>query len=149
MQNLIYITSLSRWKTLTFYLLTSDEFNEYLTVVKSLVRDFSLWFVKTSTSDQTSVDLLSFQTLVTSTSISQSSHLINFISCNLNSYLILLGPSQYLFRKADAIIKISSFLFLLFLHFRHLILGWICCSKSLLDFCFCWGLLDTFYEIVF
>jgi len=57
-------------KIVTFHLLTSDGLDEYLTVVKSLVRDFPLWFVKTSISDQTSTDLLSFQTLVTSTSIS-------------------------------------------------------------------------------
>lgn len=59
------------------HLFTSPNFNEHLTVVKG-IRDLPSWSVKTSTSGRTSTDPLSFQTPVTSTSISQLSHLINF-----------------------------------------------------------------------
>lgn len=59
------------------HLFTSLNFNEHLTVVKG-IRDLPSWSVKTSTSGRTSTDPLSFQTPVTSTSISQLSHLINF-----------------------------------------------------------------------
>lgn len=72
-------------KIVTFHLLTSDGLDEYLTIVKSLVRDFPLWFVKTSISDQTSTEVLSFQTL-SNFNVHFSSRVTSLtLSCNLNS----------------------------------------------------------------
>lgn len=90
-------------------------FNEHLTVVKD-IRDFPSWSVKTSTSGRTSTDPLSFQTSVTSTSISQLSHLINF-TLQFKSRSNFTAPVSISIPEATRSLEYFEVSFLLFLPF--------------------------------